>query len=354
MSFPRLIILGSLSLFVVIGVVAVAKKLREPVAISEEASPALSKEPCSTNNIVSSQPKPQVVLIESMAQEVPSLSPVPPINSILPPLRATDVVEDFPQIDRISQLFTTKGARLPIVDTITYTSRVEWLKGRPAWVADYASHYATSRHFIARSLNGKADYFTQKVSTGSKFNVFRRDKEVQFYFLIDVSRCKMAFYYLDVGTNERVLLKTYSVGLGRLDSHAPSGCLTPLGIYSLGNKIAIYKPGMVGHFADKPVEMVRVFGTRWIPFDQEFEGCTASAKGYGLHGAPVYQDASSGQLVENRTCIGTYDSDGCIRLSSEDIEEIFSIVITKPSFVVIVKDFREAQLPGTEVAIPSR
>jgi lipoprotein-anchoring transpeptidase ErfK/SrfK len=52
--------------------------------------------------------------------------------------------------------------------------------------------------------------------------------------------------------------------------------------------------------------------------------------------------------------IGAYDSDGCIRLSSADIEELFSIVLTKPTFVEIVKDFHEAKLPGVEVAAPSR
>ena len=98
-----------------------------------------------------------------------------------------------------------------------------WLKGRPAWIADYAAYYNTSRHFIARSLNGKPDYFSQKVSQGSSFNVFRKDKNIQFFLLVDVSRCKMGFYYIDLDTNESILLKTYRVGLGRLDTSKASG-----------------------------------------------------------------------------------------------------------------------------------
>ena len=78
--------------------------------------------------------------------------------------------DDFPNIDRIFQLYSTGPSRLPIVETITYSSSVPWLKGRPAWIADYATYFNTSRHFIARSLNGRADYFSQKVSEGSKFN----------------------------------------------------------------------------------------------------------------------------------------------------------------------------------------
>jgi lipoprotein-anchoring transpeptidase ErfK/SrfK len=190
------------------------------------------------------------------------------------------------------------------------------------------NHFSTSRHFIARSLNGKADYFTQKVSPGSKFNVFRKDKNFQFYLLVDVSRCQMDFYYLDQDTNERVLLKTYTVGLGK-KAETPSGTLTPLGKYLLGDKIAVYKPGVMGLFQDKEVEMIRVFGTRWIPFGKELEGCTASAKGYGIHGAPWTPSQQEGRWTELRQMTGQYDSDGCIRLNHEDSEEIFSIIINK-------------------------
>jgi hypothetical protein len=262
--------------------------------------------------------------------------------------------DDFPHIDRVFQLFTLGSSKFPIVETVTYSSSVPWLKGRPAWLVDYASHYNTSRHFIARSLNGKLDYFSQKISEGNRFNVFRTDKRIQFYLLVDVSRCKMGFYYVDLDTNERILIKTYSVGLGKPVEHSSSGTLTPLGRYSLGSHVAVYTPGIEGFYHDQKVEMIRVFGTRWIPFDQEIERASASAKGYGLQGAPFVFDQKAAKYVEQRQCIGAYDSDGCIRLSSEDIEELFSIVISKPAFIEIVKDFHEAKLPGKEVATPSR
>jgi hypothetical protein len=103
----------------------------------------------------------------------------------------------------------------------------------------------------------------------------------------------------------------------------------------------------MGLFQDQKTEMIRIFGSRWIPFEGEIEGCSESAKGFGLHGAPWILDAS-GQLVEDKGKIGKYDSDGCIRIASNDIEEIFSIVITKPTTVELVKDYREAKLPGKE------
>lgn len=316
MSFPRILLLGSLGLFLVIGATAGIKKL----------------------------------FFSPKTEKVAAL----PVQKVAPPAPQTPVVSeplqreaDLPQVDRIQQLFTTKGEKLPIVETITYVSNVSWLKGRPAWIGDYAGFYSTSRHFIARSLNGRPDYFTQTVSSGSKFNVFRKDRNFQFHLLVDLSLCKMAFYYIDLDTNERVLLKTYKVGLGKKTNGAAE-TLTPLGKYALGDKIAVYKPGIMGLFQDKQVEMIKVFGTRWIPFGKEL------GKGLGIHGAPWSFDQKSGRWVEDRAVIGQYNSDGCIRLAFEDMEEVFAIVITKPTVIEIVKQFKDAKLPGVEVTNPLR
>lgn len=252
------------------------------------------------------------------------------------PLPVTPMVsEEIPTVDRIAQLFALDSGHLPIVETVSFTSRVPWLQGRPAWIADYASHFQTSRHFIARSLNQKTDYITQKVHPGDRFNVFRTDKDIKFHLLVDLSHCCMWFYYID--GNEKVLLKTYRVGVGKTDPHQTSGSLTPIGKYELGDRVAIYKPGVTGFFLDDKVEMIRVFGTRWLPFGKELEGCSRIAKGLGFHGVP-WVEGANGELIEDRSKIGKYDSDGCIRLASEDIEEIFSIVITKPTTVEIVKE----------------
>ncbi|MBI3508532.1 MAG: hypothetical protein HY069_02695 [Chlamydiia bacterium] len=150
------IMIGALVLFAGIGIVAFCKKRMgtgvERSLSSEE--PLLSQTPVvfvSKSNIPASPP------------ELTFAQPAKPLKG------------DFPEIDRIFQLFsTTTSSQLPIVETISYSSAVPWHKGRPAWIADYAIYYNTSRHFIARSLNGKADYFTQTVAEKSKFNVFRK------------------------------------------------------------------------------------------------------------------------------------------------------------------------------------
>ncbi len=317
MSLPRLFLLSTLVLFLGIGFAAWAKKRKTAPPIAVEA--------------VVVKPAPVAVVPKVVAKKE---APLP-----------RD--ENLPEVNRIAQLFAFDSSKLPFVETISYTSRVPWLKDRPAWIADYASHFETSRHFIARSLNRKADYFTQKVAPGDRFNVFKRNAQVQFHLLIDLKRCKMWFYALDAEAGERTLLKTYRVGLGRAEGSRSSGSLTPMGKYSLGEKVAIYKPGTMGTFQDKKTEMIRIFGTRWIPFDRELEGCSDPAKGFGIHGAPWIAD-TSGQLIEDRSQIGKYSSDGCIRMTAEDMEELFAIIITKPTVVEIVRDFAEARLPGAE------
>lgn len=246
-------------------------------------------------------------------------------------------------VDRVQELFNVKGPKLPIVQTITYKSRVGWQKGRPAWLSDYASHYETSRHFIARSLNGKADYLKQDIAEGDQFNVLRQDIPIEFLLVIDISRCKMWFYYVDKSTGEKGLLKTYRVSLGRPDPSMVSGLLTPLGKYLLGSRIAIYKPNVMGHHKGQKVEMIRIFGSRWIPFEKEIGPCTAPSKGLGIHGVPWVKN-SNGELVEDLSSLGKYESDGCIRMASEDVNEVFAIIITKPTVVELVKDYSQSEV----------
>lgn len=316
MRIGKVFFVGALLLFGAVGSVALFKK--EPRAKSQD-------------------PVQEVVEEISLTQPAPSA----PLAEESPQVAVISEIEE--EVDRIPLLFALDSTKLPIVETISYTSRVPWLKGRPAWIADYASHYSTSRHFIARSLNKKLDYLTQKISPGDRFNVFKLGVNLQFHMVIDLTRCRMWFYYLNLDTNERVLLKVYRVGLGRLDSKSPSKTLTPTGTYQLGERVAIYKPGVQGFFQNRKIEMVRVFGTRWIPFEKGQDVC-----GLGIHGAPWVPDPVTGNLVEDRSKIGKYDSDGCIRLLSEDVEELFSIIITKNATLEIVQDFRDAKLPGVE------
>lgn len=321
MSLPKMIALLTIVLFGTIGIAVLFKKGNsEPQATSTE----IVMEP------IEIELEPEIQLVEESEEEIV-------------------VVEEknLPEADRIEEFFNTGEPKLPIVQTIRYKSRAPWQKGRPAWVADYASHFKTSRHFIARSLNGKPNYDKQDVVDGDRFNVFREEKNFEFYLVIDVLLSKMWFYYHDIDTNERTLVKTYQVGLGRPDTSAISGSLTPLGKYSIGDKIAIYRPKTKGYHQGEKIELVRVFGTRWIPFGEELKDCTAPSKGLGLHGLPLALDAS-GNYVEDFASLGKQESDGCIRMATKDIEELFSIIITRSTTIELVKGFHRANLPGEE------
>ena len=327
MSLPKIFAVVTLLLFAMIGVAALFKKGAE--------SP-----PFSTSTSSDTQSPIEVAFDTEVQTVMPAISSPEKIS--LPQggsRRINDV--DLPDANLIEELFNKNGSKLLIVETITYKSHVPWQKGRPAWLSDYASHYNTSRHFIARSLNGKPDYLKQELAEGDKFNVLRKDKDFEFHLVVDTSRCRMWFYYLDLDDKKPVLLKTYQVGLGRLDASKTSGLLTPLGKYSLGGRVAIFKPKVTGNYQGKKVEMITVFGSRWIPFEKEIEQCTAPAKGFGIHGTPWILNAQ-GVLADSAEGIGKYDSDGCIRLATSDIEELFAIIISRPTTIEIVRDFSES------------
>jgi hypothetical protein len=323
LTFPRIVIVGSLLFFCSIGIVKLIK-------------PAENEIPEGT------------ITHTSVINEIPSLT-IPAAVSSEP----TAEEDSFPSANRVDELFKPDAKILPIVETISYSTKVPWLSGRSAWIADYASYYSTSKHFIARSLNKKPDYMTRRVILGNRFNVFKKDRNFQFYLLVDASVCKMGFYYVDLDTNERVLIKTYKVGLGK-KAETPSYCLTPLGKYALGSKTAIYNKDSKGFYQKKQVNMLTIFGTRWIPFDQIISSDLKSCKGLGIQGAPWEYSSDSKEFTENCESIGNYGSDGCIRLLKEDVEELFSIIITKPTIIEVVKHFKDARLPGMEVVSPKR
>ena len=321
LSAPKNIFIGSVALFALIGGIALVKK-----GFSSKGD----QTPVAKENLISSQEK------EPQLKEAAER-----ISELLKPIKDRVASEE---VDQVWRLFAFGKEKSPIVETVRYKSRVPWLKGRSAWIADYAAHYATSRHFIARSLNGRPDYENQKVSPGDQFNVFNPDRNLNFYLLVDLSRCKMWLYYCDPDRKESELLKTYKVGLGRLDPSSDFASLTPKGQFLLGNKVAIFKPGSKGYFQGEEVEMVRVFGTRWLPFAEEISGEGGDPRGYGFHGAPWLVDEETKSYKESFETVERYESDGCIRLKQDDIEELYSIVITKPTVVEIVTDYSQAKL----------
>lgn len=309
----RLFIIFSLFLFTSVGIIAFLKEKKKP-PLSQSHSYSI---PVESREITAAEP---------------------PILPILPitPEKQEKKQREGEETDRIAEFFNREGPRLPIVETITYKSHVPWCKGKPAWLFDYANHYKTSLDFISRSLNKNL----QKASSifeGDRFNILKLDKPFCFYLLVDTTECKLWFYYIDLEKKAKVLLKVFKVGLGKPDPSSPSGLLTPWGIYTLGNRTATYQTNSKGFYKGNKINMISVFGSRWIPFDKALKNCTAPAKSFGIHGNPW--EEKKGVFIENISGIGHHISDGCIRLNESDITTLFAIIAApRTTLIELVPD----------------
>lgn len=263
------------------------------------------------------------------------------------------VIEHDTPSNSLKTLFE-KNSRCPIVQTVRYTSRVSWKPKKSAWLVDYAHHYKTPLEFIYRSMNpttisqnGTIVYSEKpvQVSEGSEFNVFRSDVPFHFYLVISFASLKARLYYILPEEKKAVFLTSYPVCLGRKATEKKSGSLTPFGLYQLGTKVIAFQPNMKGPYKGKNVEMIQVFGSRWMPFEREVDPalCTEPAKGFGIHGTPM-ERTSDGTVIENNSSIGAFESDGCIRLSKNDVEELYSLVSIRRAYVEIVPDFAHSRL----------
>ena len=277
MSFPKFLGILTLVLFGLIGIAIVLKKPgsepSDPFKIASDVFKAsIDPDPLDSPNIPKDYP-----------EMIPGHVQLPPSKGALAP-KDTSFADQLPKGNLIDALFNRNYFRLPIVKTITYKSRVDWQPNRDAWLVDYATHYKTSRHFIARSLNNNCPVYDQQdVKSGDRFNVFS-EEEIEFYLVVDASLCKLWLYYYDKGKDQRVLLKDYRVCLGRIDADSPSGCLTPYGIFSLGSRIATYGPDSVGTFRGQKVRCAKYSAPagspstgKWaqLPIQLKDLGCTA-------------------------------------------------------------------------------
>lgn len=277
----------------------------------------------------------------------PHSEPIQEMNN--PPILSQSTDSQLPcDVDRVKELFQPYNTTLPFIQTVAFVSRVDWVCGRPAYLGDYAAYYQTSKHFIARSLRGMGNYLSDVVSKAEKFNVYRKDYPIEFHLVLDLSRLKLWLYCHDCKEDAKILLKTYPVCAGKLDMSRRSGCLTPIGTFLIGSEFAVYQEGVKGIFKNEPCEMVSVYGKRWIPIGREIAGCSSSGKGLGLHGVPWKRLADTSAAQEQRSCIGHYETEGSIRLLTEDIEEIYAIIASKPAYLHSVKDFIDAKLPGKD------
>ena len=336
MSLPKIFLLVSASLFGIIGVLALVKGKSTP-SPKEQLVPVVRQE---VDLSLLNHPKEPVRVVPS-----PRINPPPPPQ---PAEERPVVIEHDTETEGLSTLFS-KNSNCPIVETVVYKSHVPWKHHRLAWLIDYAQYYKTPLDFIYGGLNGNGDFSPKNVSDGTAIRVLKKDLPFRFHIVVSLSSCRLRLYYVIPKDRRAVFLKSYQVGLGRKDSSKASGHLTPTGLYQLGMRVGVFRPKMTGMYRGKKVELMRVFGGYWLPFEREIRGCSEPAKGLGIHGVPMNRDEQTGALVENPSSLGHYESDGCIRLAGNDIHELFAIVSTRETFVEIVPSFQQSMLMRGEI-----
>ena len=147
---------------------------------------------------------------------------------------------------------------------------------------------------LLKKVNGLAD---DKLIPGKKLKI----PTYKLSVLIDKSDNMLTL------RGDQEILKTYVVSTGLNNS-------TPVGTFKITDKLenpTWYKAGAVRQPGDKDNQL----GTRWM-------GITA--KGYGIHG--TLEPEKLGQQV----------TAGCVRMKTEEVEELYSIV--PPGTEVVIQD----------------
>lgn len=150
-------------------------------------------------------------------------------------------------------------------------------------LAKIAKEFKTTTDLIMKSNNLSSD----KIVVGRKIKVWT----VPLSIMVDKSQ-----NMLMLKTDEEII-KTYVVSTGINNS-------TPVGTFKIVSKLqnpTWFKAGAVV----PPESPENILGTRWLGFD---------LSGYGIHGTTDPQN------------LGKQVTQGCVRMSNHDIEELFTII----------------------------
>ncbi|MDD5597695.1 MAG: L,D-transpeptidase family protein [Victivallaceae bacterium] len=156
-----------------------------------------------------------------------------------------------------------------------------------------AMTYNVSSEAVQRSNNMKLTDFN--VQLGKTYNIYAGDWQIV------ISKSRKQLYLFDGGK----IFKVYNIGVGK-DNR------TPAGIFKTGGKRKNpdwYSPKGKIPFGEKG----NVLGTRWIRLVPDGK-TSRPVSGLGIHG--TWEPDS----------IGKAESNGCVRLLNEDVEELFAII----------------------------
>jgi len=159
-------------------------------------------------------------------------------------------------------------------------------------LAKIAKKFNTTADLILRSNNLKSN----KILPGKKIKIFNRPLSI----LVDKSQSTLIL------KADEEIIKTYIVSTGINNS-------TPVGNFKIVNKLVDptwFKDGT----AIPASSPENILGSRWMGFD---------LAGYGIHG--TNEPATLGKQV----------TQGCVRMSNQDVEELYTIVPTGTEVAIV-------------------
>jgi lipoprotein-anchoring transpeptidase ErfK/SrfK len=204
------------------------------------------------------------------------------------------LVNDFPESPEVTDWQNkTENINIKLLFSAVLTPKSVIYQIRPGDTLNkIAREYKTTTELIMKS-NNLSDTL---IIPGRKIKIWN----APFNILVDKSQNILLL------KNNEEIVKTYIVSTGK------NNC-TPAGTFKIINKLANptwFKAGAVVP-AQSPEN---VLGTRWMGFD---------LAGYGIHGT-----------VEPKE-LGKQVTQGCVRLSNPDVEELYSIVPAGTEVTVI-------------------
>jgi lipoprotein-anchoring transpeptidase ErfK/SrfK len=195
------------------------------------------------------------------------------------------LVNDFPESpDVTSWQKKAEALNMKLLFSSVVTPKSTIYQIRPGDTLNkIAREHKTTAELIMKS-NNISDAF---IIPGRKIKVWN----APFSILVDKSQNILLL------KDDEEIMKTYIVSTGK------NNC-TPVGTFKIINKLTNptwFKAGAVV----PPESSENVLGTRWLGFD---------LAGYGIHGTTEPKD------------LGKQVTQGCVRLSNSDVEELYSII----------------------------
>ncbi|MBL7081860.1 MAG: L,D-transpeptidase family protein [Candidatus Omnitrophica bacterium] len=214
------------------------------------------------------------------------------------PLRAKSLYEklvnDFansPQVGDWQKKIWDLNIKLLFSPTITEGSILYEIEPGDS-LSKIAKKFNTTIGLLKRS-NG---LLSEKIISGRKLKAWTKP----FNIVVDKSQ-----NILILKSNDEVI-KTYIVSTGINNS-------TPIGNFKIVKKL-VDPPWHTSGTVIPPESPDNILGSRWMGFDLE---------GYGIHGT-----------INNET-LGQQITQGCIRMSNSDVEELFTIVPRNTAVVIV-------------------